>query len=118
MMVGDGLNDAGALQQSEVGVAVASDHFSFTPASDLIIREAKLYALDELFVVARSIRRLILLSFGYSLIYNLIGIIYSVSGGLQPVIAAILMPLSSLGVIAIAYSGTKIIKNKLRITQD
>ena len=48
-MLGDGLNDAGALKQSNVGIAVADDTNSFTPSSDVIMSGEKLTDLDQYF---------------------------------------------------------------------
>lgn len=99
MMFGDGLNDAGALTESLVGVAVAADIHQFTPASDIIMEANQLEKADDLIRYAKFARRVILWSFGISITYNIVGLFFALQGLLQPVIAAILMPLSTITIV-------------------
>ena len=105
-MVGDGLNDAGALAQSDVGIAVSEDANLFTPACDAILDSRRFASLDSFLATARKGIRVIRLSFGLSLLYNLVGLYFAVTGQLQPVIAAILMPLSSISIVAFTTAAT------------
>jgi Cu+-exporting ATPase len=98
-MVGDGLNDSGALQQSHVGIAVSDDVNNFSPACDAILEGSAFENLDRLFVLAKYAQRIILASFGLSLLYNVVGLSFAVTGTLSPVVAAILMPISSISII-------------------
>jgi len=99
MMLGDGLNDAGALKQSDVGVAVSDNMNNFTPASDAILEGRQVGKIRSFIQLARSGRRIVTWSFAISVIYNVIGLYFAVQGELRPVIAAILMPASSLSII-------------------
>jgi Cu+-exporting ATPase len=102
MMVGDGLNDAGALKQSDVGVAVVESLGAFSPASDVIMSAQMVRRLPEVLGFAKSAVRVVRLSFVISAIYNVVGISIAARGLLSPVICAILMPLSSVTVVACA----------------
>lgn len=103
MMIGDGLNDAGALLQSDIGIAVTDSDNTFTPASDGIIDANKLAILDKFLLFARDGYRIIGVSFLISIIYNVIGLYFAVQGILSPFIAAILMPSSSISIVLITY---------------
>lgn len=98
-MVGDGLNDAGALKQSELGIVISENTSNFTPACDVIMDARQFDKLDALFQYARDNKRVVLMAYGIALIYNIIGLSYAVQGLLSPVIAAILMPLSSITIV-------------------
>jgi Cu+-exporting ATPase len=102
MMVGDGLNDAGALQAAFVGVAVTEGHARFTPASDAILDGPALVHLPDFLRFARQARRTVYACFGVSTFYNLVGLTFAVRGELSPLIAAVLMPFISIGIIAMA----------------
>jgi Cu+-exporting ATPase len=99
LMVGDGLNDAGALQAATVGVSVAEKESSFSPASDGILHSNGLIRLGEFIALSRSGLAIIKVSFALSFLYNIIGMYIAVQGTLSPVIAAILMPASSVSVV-------------------
>lgn len=119
MMVGDGLNDAGALQQSNVGLAVVKSAFSFSPSCDIIMEVDRLPYLAQYINWAKGAKKLINLGFAYSLIFNIVGISFAVTGNLSPLVAAILMPTSSLGIILIAYAGvSKMAKLKPVVTSN
>jgi Cu+-exporting ATPase len=107
MMVGDGLNDAGALQQSDVGVAVVEKAGAFSPASDVILDGSQVPRLAEILRLARQATRIVRWSFGISALYNVLGIGIAALGVLSPVICAILMPLSSVSVVLFACTATR-----------
>jgi Cu+-exporting ATPase len=102
MMVGDGLNDAGALKQSDVGVAVVENVSAFSPASDAIVAAGMVTRLGEVLRYARQSVRVVRAAFLISAAYNLVGVAIAASGKLSPVVCAILMPLSSVTVVVFA----------------
>jgi Cu+-exporting ATPase len=107
MMVGDGLNDAGALRQSDVGVAVVEKVGAFSPASDVILEAGQVPRLSEILRLARRATRIVRWGFGISALYNALGITIAAMGLLSPVICAILMPLSSISVVLFACTATR-----------
>lgn len=99
LFFGDGLNDAGALQKSNVGIVITENINNFTPASDAIVSAAKFDQLHRLISFIRSSRYLVYSAYFIAFCYNIIGLSYAASGNLSPVIAAILMPISSVSVV-------------------
>ncbi|MDB4293167.1 heavy metal translocating P-type ATPase metal-binding domain-containing protein [Maribacter sp.] len=114
LMVGDGLNDAGALAQSNVGVVISENVNVFSPACDGILDASKFQQLYQYILASRKAMNIIKLSFILSLLYNLIGLYFAVTGQLLPVIAAILMPLSSISVVAFTTVMTNILGRKIK----
>ena len=99
MMLGDGLNDAGALMQSNVGIAVSDNTSQFSPACDAILDGSNVNLLDKFISFARYGKHIVTISFILSLLYNIIGLSFAVQGTLSPMIAAILMPVSSISIV-------------------
>ena len=115
MMVGDGLNDAPSLKQSDVGVAVSDGNNNFTPASDVIIDAEKLTSLDDFIKICKANKRIVTASFILSFMYNLAGLFFAVQGNLSPLIAAILMPASSLSIVLITYCSSHLYAKTLKL---
>ena len=101
LMIGDGLNDAGALRRSNVGIAVTDDVNAFSPACDAILEGNSLRRLPAFLGLSRAAVRIIQVSFSVSLLYNVAALGVAVQGSLSPVLAAILMPVSSVTVVAL-----------------
>ncbi len=99
LMLGDGLNDAGALQQSEVGISLCEKDISFFPASDALLMADSFPKLDRFLALAKRSKSIIYIAFVLSFLYNGIGITIALLGYLSPVMAAILMPISSVTVV-------------------
>jgi Cu+-exporting ATPase len=102
MMVGDGLNDAGALKQSDVGVAVVESVGAFSPASDVILAASCVPRLGEVLDLSCRVARIVWWSIGISALYNVLGVSIAATGVLSPVVCAFLMPLSSVCVVLFA----------------
>lgn len=111
-MVGDGINDAGALQQADFGIAVNDDINSFSPACDAIFEGESLSKLTTVFDFSSKAIKVIIASFIISLLYNITGLGFAVSGQLTPLVAAILMPLSSVTIMIFTYSVTTLVAKR------
>ena len=111
-MLGDGLNDAGALQQADVGIVIAEDTNNFTPACDAILDAQQFRMLPDFIRYAQSSLKVVYGAYGLAFIYNVIGLSFAVQGTLSPVIAAILMPLSSVTIVAFGVGMTYLLRPK------
>ena len=116
LMVGDGLNDSGALKQSDVGLAVTDNSGVFTPACDGILYGEKINSLDKFLSLAKSSSTILKTAFAISFLYNAVALSFAVTGNLTPLVAAILMPVSSISVVgfstlAVNYVASKKLKS-------
>ncbi len=105
-MIGDGLNDAGALKQSNVGVTVSEDITNFSPSCDAIAESTGFSRLGSFMDFSRSTMRIIKISFGISFLYNIIGLYLAATGFFSPLIAAVLMPLNSISIVVFVTLAT------------
>ncbi|MCC6684036.1 MAG: HAD-IC family P-type ATPase, partial [Bacteroidia bacterium] len=112
LMLGDGLNDAGALKAGNVGISVTENTAHFSPASDVIMDASVFAKLPAFIKLCKNTLRVIHGSFVISLLYNVVGLSFAVQGTLSPLIAAILMPLSSVTVIGFTTVATTVFARK------
>ena len=113
LMIGDGLNDAGALMESYAGISIADDVYHFTPSCDAIMQSDKFNMLHKFLKLSKNTIQIVKVSYLISLLYNIIGLFFAISGNLTPIVAAILMPASSVSVIIFVTFAGIIISNRV-----
>ncbi|MEO6037033.1 MAG: heavy metal translocating P-type ATPase metal-binding domain-containing protein [Saprospiraceae bacterium] len=113
LMLGDGLNDAGALRQSDLGIVVAENTNNFTPACDAILHADEFARLPRFVRLAQAGVKIVNQSYLVALTYNLIGLSFAVTGALSPLVAAVLMPLSSVSIVLFGVGRSNYAARKL-----
>ncbi len=100
MMVGDGLNDAGALAQSNIGISISENVNVFSPACDVILDASEFYKMNYFLKLSKKSITTIKMSFALSILYNIVGLSFAITGNLLPLVAAIIMPLSTITIVS------------------
>ncbi|MFZ1728826.1 MAG: heavy metal translocating P-type ATPase metal-binding domain-containing protein [Bacteroidota bacterium] len=112
MMVGDGLNDAGALKAADAGISISEDINTFSPACDGILAADRFPVFHRLLAFSRTSVRIVKASFVISFAYNIVGLSFAVAGLLSPLVSAILMPVSSVTVVAFTTAATRLLARR------
>jgi Cu+-exporting ATPase len=107
LMVGDGLNDGGALRAADVGLSVCDDSACIVPACDGVVGGTRLGELPAVLRFARRARQIVIACFAVSIAYNLVGLSLALTGSLTPLASAILMPVSSLTIVGLSSGGVR-----------
>ena len=105
-MIGDGLNDAGALKQSDAGISVSENIINFSPASDAIIDASEFSKISEFLKFSKTTMKIIKVSFAIAFLYNVVGLWLAAQGTFSPLVAAILMPFNSISIILFVTGAT------------
>jgi P-type Cu+ transporter len=113
LMFGDGLNDAGALQQSNVGISVSDNVYQFSPACDGILDAGHFKDIPRIMTLSKYGKKALRVNFMFSLLYNVVGLSIAASGLMSPIVAAILMPLSSVTVAVLSFTQVNFKSKKL-----
>jgi len=116
MMLGDGLNDAGALKQANFGIAITDNINNFTPGCDAIMSGSSLGLLPNFIQLSKNGLKTIKISFAIATAYNLIGVYYAVQGTLYPLVAAVLMPISTITIISFTSMATRYFARRNRLS--
>ncbi len=114
LMIGDGLNDAGALAQSNVGISISENVNVFSPACDGILDASRFKDITRFLSLSKKGIKVIEHAFVFSLFYNMVGLLFAITGNLEPVVAAILMPLSSISIVVFTTMATFFLGRELK----
>jgi Cu+-exporting ATPase len=114
LMIGDGLNDAGALAQSDVGISLSEDINTFSPACDGILHASNFEKIAAYLQFCKQAYSVLKFSYIISIVYNIIGLYFAITGQLEPIVAAILMPLSSISIVVFTSLATNYSAKQLK----
>ncbi|MFT7197862.1 MAG: Cu+-exporting ATPase [Marinoscillum sp.] len=112
LMIGDGLNDAGALNAATVGLAVCEDIHQFSPACDGLLKAENVSSISRTLRFSKSIMNIIIVALVISLTYNVVGLAFAITGHLTPVVSAILMPISSVSVVGFITLAVNVVSRR------